>query len=276
MIRIGVMQGRLSPPLPGRLQGFPVETWREEIAAAPVAAVDYIEWIYEGPGEAVNPLASDPGTAELVRLCAAAGVAIPAVCADYFMDFPLVRGAEAELRARESKLSWLIVRCGALGVRRIVIPFVDQSRISDERAFAAVVAVMQRLAGVLERYKVELHLETDLPPADFLALIEACASAWVKVNYDSGNSASLGFDAIAEWSAYGEYVGSVHIKDRRRGGGTVPLGTGAVDFQALRWAMQGAGYVGDVTLQVARGETGDEVNWTRTNAAFVRAWWTKP
>ena len=36
----------------------------------------------------------------------------------------------------------------------------------------------------------------------------------IKVNYDSGNSASLGYDPTDEFAAYGERVGSVHIKDR--------------------------------------------------------------
>ena len=45
--RIGVMQGRLSPPRGGRIQSFPVDTWREEFGLARQAGLDCIEWIYE-------------------------------------------------------------------------------------------------------------------------------------------------------------------------------------------------------------------------------------
>ena len=47
-----------------------------------------------------------------------------------------------------------------------------------------------------------------------------------KANYDTGNSASLGYDPVEELGAYGPRIGSVHVKDRVRGGGTVPLGEG--------------------------------------------------
>jgi hexulose-6-phosphate isomerase len=89
------------------------------------------------------------------------------------------------------------------------------------------------------------------------------------VNYDSGNSASLGYSPSAEFGAYGSRVGSVHIKDRVRGGGTVPLGTGDTDFDTLFSCLDDAAYEGDYVLQVARGADGDEVNWARRNRAFL-------
>ncbi|MEW6092427.1 MAG: sugar phosphate isomerase/epimerase, partial [Chloroflexota bacterium] len=67
----------------------------------------------------------------------------------------------------------------------------------------------------------------------------------------------------------GQRVGSVHIKDRLLGGGTVPLGTGDADFLALFESLKTVGYAGDYILQVARGKPGDEVNWTRRNREFV-------
>jgi hexulose-6-phosphate isomerase len=66
----------------------------------------------------------------------------------------------------------------------------------------------------------------------------------------------------------------VHIKDRVYGGTTVPLGTGSVDFNSLFEGLDRLGYDGDLILQVARGAAGDEVQWARSNAAFVRAFVT--
>ena len=93
----------------------------------------------------------------------------------------------------------------------------------------------------------------------------------LKVNYDSGNSASLGYDPIDEFAAYGVRVGSVHIKDRVRGGGTVPLGSGDASFRALFECLAALGYSGDFVLQVARGTDGDEVSWSRKNREYVIA-----
>ncbi len=44
----------------------------------------------------------------------------------------------------------------------------------------------------------------------------------------------------------------MHLKDRVRGGGTVPLGTGAVDFPTVFAGLAKAGYRGDFILQSAR------------------------
>jgi hexulose-6-phosphate isomerase len=79
----------------------------------------------------------------------------------------------------------------------------------------------------------------------------------------------LGYDAAEEFAAYGDRVGSVHIKDRLRGGGSVPLGTGSADFPVLFDALDRVGYGGLYTLQAARGVDGDEVEWARSNRTFV-------
>jgi hexulose-6-phosphate isomerase len=93
----------------------------------------------------------------------------------------------------------------------------------------------------------------------------------LKVNYDSGNSASLGYEPTDEFAAYGTRVGSVHIKDRVNGGGTVPLGSGNTNFKALFECLGELGYSGDFVLQVARGTRGDEVAWARSNRDYVLA-----
>jgi hexulose-6-phosphate isomerase len=98
----------------------------------------------------------------------------------------------------------------------------------------------------------------------------------LKVNYDSGNSASLGYSVVEEFAAYGDRIGSVHIKDRVRDGGTVPLGQGDADFPALFAELKRLGYANNFVLQVARGLPGDEVSWARNNASFVAGHLQKP
>jgi hexulose-6-phosphate isomerase len=91
----------------------------------------------------------------------------------------------------------------------------------------------------------------------------------LKVNYDSGNSAALGYLPDQEFGAYGNRIGSVHIKDRVQGGGTVPLGHGSTDFSAVFENLRRISYSGDFVLQTARGEPHQEVAWARANRAFV-------
>jgi hexulose-6-phosphate isomerase len=50
---------------------------------------------------------------------------------------------------------------------------------------------------------------------------------------------------------------NVHVKDRLRGGGTVPLGDGAAQLGAVFELLRRAGYAGDYILQTARAADGD-------------------
>ena len=269
MAIVSIMQGRLVPPVEGRFQSFPRGLWEQEFDLAAAAKLDAIEWIYDEFGCDVNPLATDAGI-ESVRECVRrTGVAVRSVCADYFMDHPFVRVAVDEWRQRIDVLSWLLARCRAMGAGRVVLPFVDASRIADNSDFERVVATLNAALPAAERLNIELHLETDLVPARFGKLLTELDHPLVRVNYDSGNSASLGYDVGEEFAVYGPRIGSIHIKDRLRAGGTTPLGSGNADFNALFDCVEQFGYSGDFVLQVARPQATDEVSWAKTNRDFV-------
>ena len=246
-MRIGIMQGRLVPPEPASFQAFPRTRWREEFALARAAGLQSIEWIYDVYSEDINPIA----TGESIPVEAAS------LCADYFMERPL----------SSAKLVWLLERCRLAGIERVVLPFVDASHIHSPDP---IVEILREMSS-----QVEIHLETDLAPKPFAALLDAIPSPRVKVTYDSGNSASLGYSPTEEFAAYGHRVGSIHIKDRMRNGGTVPLGTGAADFAALFRSLTQVNYQGDFILQTAREAPGDELALARRNLAWLQKWITR-
>jgi hexulose-6-phosphate isomerase len=134
-----------------------------------------------------------------------------------------------------------------------------------------VTSILEGVLADAANARVELHLETSLSPQRFALILSRLPDPYVKVNYDSGNSASLGYAPVDEFAAYGGRIGSVHIKDRVHGGSTVPLGTGDADFRALFDCLDDIAYRGDFVLQVARGIPGDEVGWARQNREFVEA-----
>jgi hexulose-6-phosphate isomerase len=185
------------------------------------------------------------------------------------MDKPLVRASQAELEDRLHTFHWLLERGRLIGINRMVIPFVDASSIDTQAEFDGVVMLLKRLLEPAGNTGIEIHLETSLTPARFAELLNRLTDPLLKVNYDSGNSSSLGYAPREEFAAYGERVGSVHIKDRLLGASTVPLGTGDADFPALAEGLRKVAYKGDFILQVARGASGDEVAWARQNRAFV-------
>jgi hexulose-6-phosphate isomerase len=180
-----------------------------------------------------------------------------------------VRATKPEWEARFQRLEWLLGQCHLAGVRHVVLPFVDNSRIDSSQDRLDVIRLFQKLKETLDRLDLQIHLETSLGPEEFRSLLEEIGQPRVRINYDSGNSASLGYSAETEWDTYGKFIGSVHIKDRLKGGGTVPLGSGHADFAALARCLKRFDYQGRFILQVARGKTGDEVHWARQNRAFL-------
>src|SRR5439155_9947491 len=159
-----------------------------------------------------NPLATDEGVAQINHAVRATGVAVESLCADYFMEETLLRVAPHLIQQRIDHLCWLMRRARLVGIKRLVLPFVDSSRINSVEEASEVVRNLRPALGVAEESGMEIHLETSLAPRAFADLLERFAHPLVKVNYDSGNSASLGFDVEEEWTAYGRQVGSVHVK----------------------------------------------------------------
>ena len=72
------------------------------------------------------------------------------------------------------------------------------------------------------------------------------------INYDTGNSAALGFDSEEEIKAYGQRILNVHIKDRLLHGDTVPLGNGNADIPNVLKELNAINYNGNYILQTAR------------------------
>ncbi len=265
------MQGRLSPREGGRFQSFPAAQWREEFARAAECGLQRIEWIIDDPEWESNPLMSDAGRREIAALSSRTGVKVRSACADLFMPRPLHSAEAAEQRARENALERMIAAAGAAGLEHIDIPFVDASAIVGTAAFETVVSVFQHAAPLAERAGLKLCLETSLAPEPFRDLLERIDHPSVGANHDIGNSASLGYAAKAEFAAIGRWISCVHIKDRVRGGGTVPLGTGDADFAATFAELRARAYKGHFVLQAARGTEGGEIEWTKKNVAYARA-----
>lgn len=280
----GVMQGRLSPPEDGRFQSFPRVGWRDEFAKAKAAGFSYIEWIHDDfdgwksdadPGD--NPIFTAAGLRALDTLKAEHGIATPALCADWFMEHPLIRCTPAERLGREQHLHALIPVAARIAARRIVLPFVDNASMKTDEEKTVVLDILKHALPVAEKNDVELHLEADFGPTEFKAFLAHLNHPNLKVNWDSGNSSGLGYIATQEFAAYGDRIGSVHIKDRYRkpegGIETRPVGTGSADFDDVFKAIRSVNYGGGLTLQIARGTPGDEVNFLRGQLDFVRRYW---
>jgi hexulose-6-phosphate isomerase len=255
---IGIMQGRLSPRIDGKIQAYPAKTWQKEFEIAQEIGYAAIEWIVEKPLE-VNALMSKSGMQQIKEIILKTGVRIDFICADIFMQQPLIRMSQEIREENKEHLKNILVSAKEVGAIGVEIPFVDASSIKSESEINELISCMQEAFELAKEIGMKISLETDLNPTSFKELLDRINLNHVQANYDIGNSASLGFDPIEEINAIGKRILNVHVKDRKFGSTTVPLGTGDADIKLSLSRLSEINYLGGITMQAARGTDDIEV-----------------
>ncbi len=265
------MQGRLSSPVAGRIQAFPVDDWQEEFSTAEKIGLELMEWTLDHEGLSANPFMSTSGRATIRELSARHGIHVPSVTGDCFMQAPFWKASGSVEADLQEEFLAVLAACRVLGVAAVVVPLVDDGAIETEEE-SRLLGFLTEVAAEFVGSGVRVLFESDLPPVDLARFIDRLDPEFFGVNYDIGNSASLGFDPTEEISAYGDRIGNVHVKDRSRGGTTVPLGEGDADFESVFRALGAVGYEGNYVLQTARASDGDHVAAVVRYSTMVAEW----
>jgi hexulose-6-phosphate isomerase len=269
---IGFMQGRLCDQVDGRIQAFPWRDWQLEFALASRHSFGLMEWTLDQDRLNENPLMTPTGRAQIAALCETNGVQVRSLTGDCFMQAPFYKADGAQRQARIVDLENILTACADIGVRYVVVPLVDAGALETPEQETVLKSTLLSLVPRLRAYKMAIVFESDLGPAALARFIGDFPADVFGINYDIGNSASLGHDPTEEIGAYGNRILNVHIKDRVRGGTTVPLGTGNADFTAVFRALRRAEYRGDFILQTARAADGDHAGALCRYRDMARAW----
>lgn len=252
---IGIMQGRLSPKIDGKIQAFPVENWKNEFQLARQIGFSSIEWIVEKPLE-LNPLLNEVGINNIKKIIEKTGIKVEFICADIFMQEPIKN--EKLILDKSRDLILRIIENGyKIGAKYIEIPFVDNSSIRNIDTHY-LLSFFNSFEEELANKDMFINLETDLNHLEFKSLLSKL-NFRIGANYDIGNSASLGYDFENEIDSYGERINNVHIKDRKLGGSTVEFGTGNADIEKVLSKLSQINYQEGIIIQGARGENDYEV-----------------
>jgi L-ribulose-5-phosphate 3-epimerase len=248
-LRVGVIQGRLSPRPAGKLQEFPWQSYAAEFASAARLGFHSIEWIFEAARFEDNPIWTEPGRDEIAALVEQSGVRVQSVCADYFMVHKLAGERPGDVARNLDVLTELIVAAHAIGADRILLPLLETSAVDSPELQLEVVASLRAAAPVAERYGVTLGLEMELPGPEYARLIRSVGSARVRAYYDTGNCTAAGVDIAQDIVPLLPLLHAVHVKDRVKGGSSKPLGTGDTNFAGFFPELLRAGFRGDFVLQ---------------------------
>jgi L-ribulose-5-phosphate 3-epimerase len=264
--KIGFMQGRLSPMYNNRIQSFPWGNWQNEFRIAAENDFNYLEWTIDTHRFSENPLVTKHGVKEILNISDVFGINIPSVTCDYFMENPPWRVDTEEVTGN---LLRIIDGMNSVGANIMVIPLVDNSSIKNvaEREFA--MEYFLGLSESLKNAKVRVAFELDFKAGDVLEFIGAFDSELFSINYDIGNNASFGFSPTQDLGAYGDKISNVHVKDRKLGGSSVPLGQGSANFDEVFANLARIKYGSNLILQTARALDEDHLGALLTCKRFI-------
>ena len=272
MRRIGFMQGRLVDQVDGKIQAFPWEQWQLEFPRAFDLGLNMIEWTLDDTRLEENPFITAGGQEVIRSLMLKHGVKVPSLTGDCFMQAPFWK-CYGSLRVELlRKLDLVLAAASELNVQYVVVPLVDNGKLENEKQRELLITQLLQRSDYLRRNGVQIIFETDYAPEGYRDFIVRLPADTFNVNYDIGNSASLGFDSGEEFSAYGNRIVNVHVKDRILGGTTVPLGAGAADFDRVFSGLAKLGYSGNYILQTARTTDGNHAATLAKYAGMTAQW----
>tara|TARA_B100000315_G_C14542761_1_gene571734 strand:+ start:446 stop:1282 length:837 start_codon:yes stop_codon:yes gene_type:complete len=250
--KIGFMLGRLSPSENGKIQAFPWDHWQDEFSIANEHGFNIMEWTLDQVRLYENPFMTEKGQVAIRELSHKYEILIPSLTGDCFMQEPFYK---VEGKSRESlllDLQNIINACRLLGIEFIVFPLVDEGSVENSYQEKSLLNGLSLIEPDLKKSSIKIIFESDFSPERLKYFIKQFSLEYYGINYDTGNSAAMGFDTKEEIKAYGARILNVHIKDRLLHGTTVPLGNGNADIQGVLKELNRIGYKGNYILQTAR------------------------
>jgi len=254
ILKIGFMQGRLSPLIDGKIQSFPWPTWEKEFEIGKKINITTMEWTIDQEGIYKNPLMTTEGQTLVKDLCAEYNFSIPSLTGDCFMQAPLWKSKNNDRTFLEKVFHDVVNSCSAINIEMIVVPLVDNGALEDIKQENDLIAFLKSNENFFYEKKVKILFESDYKPIKLAKFIDRVNPLIFGINYDIGNSAAFGFNSEDEFNLYADRILNVHVKDRLLGGTTVPLGSGAADFEKVFQLLANTKYQGNYILQTARAK----------------------
>jgi L-ribulose-5-phosphate 3-epimerase len=263
--KIGFMQGRLVESEGSSvLQSFPQKNWELEMKIAKKEGFKIMEWTIDAESIKKNPIFNG----ELKSIKNAKKnyqIKVDSITLDYFMEQPFFKKKSRIRNKIIDNLKKIILNGNKIGIKYYIFPLVDSGSITTLAEENIFVDRIKEIIKLLKRNS-KILFETDYPPDKVINFIKKFKCKKVGINYDTGNSASLGYDFKDEVK-YIKYIKNIHIKDRILSGGTVRLGTGNWNYRKF-FKLIKRNYKGNFILQTARSKSNEHVKEININKKF--------
>lgn len=267
--RIGFMQGRLSNMVNNQIQSFPWETWQDEFKLAESINLKLMEWTLDYKDLKKNPLIDKSKHLTIKNNCVKNEIKINSLTGDCFMQCPFWKSEGKEQAYLKEIFKLVFYSCVSNKIQIIVLPLVDNGSIESSFQERELINFLISQYEYLKKYKIQIAFESDFSPKRLASFIKNFPSSNFGINYDVGNSASMGFEPQKEFEEYGSRIINVHIKDRKKNGSTVPLGHGDANFDEVFKLLFFNNYKGNFILQTARCTKNDHIGVLDKYKKFV-------
>ena len=129
---IGFMQGRLSPPVDGKIQSFPQENWMTEFSLAKENNFSLMEWTLDLEHLFDNPFLTHDGQSKILKLSKKYNLSIKSLTGDCFMQAPFYKKRGKERDKLVGHLISIIQAASEVGCQYVIIPLVDNGSLENE------------------------------------------------------------------------------------------------------------------------------------------------
>ena len=272
-LSIGIMQGRLSKPLNGKIQSFPKNSWEDEFYLAKDIGFELIEWVLDEDLKN-NPILNKEIFPKITEIKKETGIDINSICCDYFMTNSLSRNSKSFKEENLKIFNFLIEEsCPSNDIKIIDLPLLGEESLKKEKIADDYKNLLLKLENKILDNNLTIALETDLDPNELKDFLKNFNKKAVTVNYDMGNSAFWKFDIKQEFLCYGQSISNVHIKDCSSRDYTVQLGNGNVNFNEVFLLLKKNNYKSNFILQAARGP--NEIQTAKKQLLFTKEYVSK-
>lgn len=271
MNKIGFMQGRLSPIVDNKIQAFPFGNWEQEFSIAKELGIECMEWTLDYPHLRSNPLLLKEKKKKILSLSDENEIDVPSLTLDCCMQRPFWKEKNKEnYQYLVNDFQLILQSAKEIGAKILVIPLVDNGSVKNNNQFKLLKSTIESFYKELDFFDIRIAFESDYPPNTLLEFIEAFEKDLVGINYDTGNSASLGYNVNEEFEKYGNRIINIHIKDRILNGTTVRLGLGHTKFKDVFKQLSSINFEGNYILQTARSKEDRHSEELEKNLSFIK------
>lgn len=247
MVKIAIVQGRLSTQVGSKYQYFPIHSWRQEFAKAAKIGFDGIEWIVS---DFSNPLFDIVTLDQIVELIHYTGVSVTSISLDVLMYNPISQLSWEDINWLFKKISFAVAK---LNIQRISIPIEENSGIRNNQDAEKVVNRLLKIEKEFGNSIPLISIETDLSPLNIRHLIDKSGLNKIGLLLDIGNTAANGYLIDDYFRLLKKRIYGLHIKDREplfQPNCSLGKGSGSIDIVMDR--LKELPNLADITLQSFR------------------------